>query len=255
MGLGDELMVSGHARVMQRSDPRRVRVTYHGVSRWSLVWQNNPRIVRPEEVGNFQELPARGLNNLRPYHLDKTRERYVYNLKFRADVGEIYFSDEERSFGAAYPNRVIFEPNIKLRASPNKQWGWSRWQRLANLFVAAGMPVTQLGAIGTLTLDGVEFIETPTFRMAAAVIAMARGVVLPEGGTHHAAAALGVPGVVIFGGFTPVELTGYPVHRNLGASLGDACGMRLPCPHCADIMASITPGRIFDELRGVLRAS
>lgn len=247
-------MVTGRARVMQQSDPRKVRPMYQGKLRWSPIFDGNPRIARMNEVCDYQELVARGADNLRPYHTAKTPERWRYNLDFRPEAGELYLTYAEKAFGARYPGRLILEPHIKPGASPNKAWGWNRWQRLARLFIAAGMPVTQLGAPGTRALDGAEFVATDSFRMACAVIARARAVVLQEGGCHHAAAAFGVPGVVIFGGFTPVELTGYAMHRNLGASLGEACGMRTPCPHCAEWMAGITPGRVFDELRGILNA-
>lgn len=254
MGLGDDLMVTGRARVLQQTDTRKCRVTYQGkANRWSPIWDGNPRIAKPLAQGDFQELPARDMDNQRPYHSAKTAEHWSYNLAFRPEAGELYLSDAERAFGARYPGRLILEPHIKPGASPNKQWGWERWQRLANLLSAAGMPVTQLGAAGTPRLQGAEFIATGSFRLAAAVLARARAAVLPDGGLHHAAAALGVPAVVLMGGFTPVELTGYAMHRNIGVSLGEACGMRQPCEHCAAIMAQITPGRVFDELRGITK--
>ncbi|MCR4331292.1 MAG: hypothetical protein NUV34_01090 [Sulfuricaulis sp.] len=253
MGLGDEIMVSGRARMLQQADPRKCRVTYQGKPRWSPIFDGNPRIAGISERGDFQDLPARGANNMRPYHTAKTAERWHYNLDFRPEVGELYFTDAERAFGARFAGRIIIEPHIKPGASPNKQWGWMRWNKLAWLMQRAGLLVTQLGPPGTALLEGAEHIPTPSFRLAAAVLAGAQAAVLPEGGAHHAAAALGVPAVVIFGGFTPVELTGYPMHRNLGASLGEACGMRLPCPHCAAKMASITPEQVFDELRAILK--
>jgi ADP-heptose:LPS heptosyltransferase len=256
LGLGDDLMLSGQARVMQQTDPRKCRPTYRGkANRWSPIWDRNPRIAALGEQGDFQELPARDMNNMRAYHTAKTDERWTYNLNFRPDVGEIYFSDEERRLGENRADLIVIEPHIKPGASPNKQWGWSRWQALARLMRKAGFSPSQLGPPGTPRLDGVNLIETMSFRMAAAVLAGARAVVLPEGGLHHAAAALGVPGVVIFGGFTPVELTGYQMHRNLGASLGEACGMRRPCAHCAAAMAAITPERVFNELEGVFECS
>jgi len=254
VGLGDEIMLSGAARKAQQTDPRKCRVTYKGLAnRWSPIWDGNPRIAKPLACGDFQDLPARDMANNRPYHTGKTAERWAYNLDFRPDVGELYFSKDEKAFGAKYPGRLILEPHIKPGASPNKRWPWEFWQRLAKLFIAAGMPVTQLGAPGTKVLDGAEFVPTGSFRTACSVIAGARGAVLHEGGAHHAAAAFGVPAVVIMGGFTPVELTGYPMHRNLGASLGEACGNRLPCKHCAEWMARITHGMVFDELRSLLK--
>jgi ADP-heptose:LPS heptosyltransferase len=255
MGYGDELMVAGRARVMQQTDPRKVRVTYQGVpkwSKWASVWENNPRIARPGEAGDFQNLPAMDMANNRPYHTFKTAQRWGYNLDFRPDVGELYFSDAELAFGAQHAGRIILEPNIKPGASPNKQWGWARWNTLAWLMQHAGLRPTQLGPPVTALLQGAEQVATQSFRMAAAVVSRARVAVLPDGGTHHGAAACGVRAVVIFGGFTPVELTGYPMHRNLGASLAEACGMRVPCPHCEKAMAAISPEQVFHELGEIL---
>jgi ADP-heptose:LPS heptosyltransferase len=256
MGYGDELMVSGRARVMQQTDPRKVLVTYQGApkwSRWASVWENNPRIAKAGERGDFQELQARDrVTNMRPYHLAKTPERWTYNPAFRADVGEIYFTEEEKAFGRPHVGAVILEPHIKPGASPNKDWGWARWNELALLVQQAGLRVMQVGAAGTPVLNGAELIVTPSFRLACAVLFQARAAILPEGGLHHAAAALGVPAVVIFGGFTPVELTGYALHRNLGVSVGEACGRRTPCAHCAVEMGKIAPARVMLELEGII---
>lgn len=252
MGLGDELMVSGRARVQQQTDPRKCRPTYQGKTRWHPIWDGNPRIAKPDERGDFQELVARDMANNRPYHTAKTAERWSYNLNFRPDVGEIYFTDAERAFGARHAGLVIIEPHIKPGASPNKSWGWTRWNKLAYLLSTAGVRVTQLGPIGTATLDRVELIPTGTFRQAAAVLANAQAAVIPEGGTAHAAAAVGLRSVVIFGGFTPVELTGYQGNVNIGASLGEACGNRQPCQHCADWMARIRPEQVCSELLHIL---
>ncbi len=251
MGHGDELLVTGRARVMQQTDPRKVVVRYEKGRLWREVWDNNPRLARPNETGDFQELLPR-TNYIRPYHLSKTPEQYTYNLDFRPDVGEIYFSDAEKEFGAQHTGLVIVDPHIKPGASPNKDWGWLRWSKFAYLARNAGIRLTQLGHIGTPLLDGVDFIPTSTFRKACAVLANARAAVLPEGGTHHAAAAVGLPAVVIFGGFTPIELTGYPMHRNLGASLGEACGMRTRCKHCVEEMKKITPEQVLANLREIL---
>lgn len=254
MGLGDEIMVTGRARVMQLADPRKVRVTYQGRPQWSAIFDNNPRIARLNEQGDFQILQARGQDNHRPYHTGKTPQKWIYNLNFRADVGEIYFTPAESEFAAKFPRRVIIEPNIKPKASPNKQWGWARWQKLADLMNKTGIRPSQIGPEGANRLCGAEFIHTQNFRMAAAVVSLARGCVFPEGGLHHAAAACNVPAVVIFGGFTPVELTGYPMHRNLGVSLDGACGMRLPCRHCADEMARIEPEQVLQQLKEIMLA-
>jgi hypothetical protein len=253
MGLGDALMDSGAARVAQLRDPRKVRILLGQKLVWSEVWDNNPRLARKDERGDFQVLYGRDpVTNMRGYHTGKTDQRWTYNLNFRPEVGELYFTDAERAFAERFAGRVIIEPRIKSGASPNKQWGNERWDALALLCRKAGIHLTQMGGVGTRPMSNAELIQTPSFRLACAVLARAKAFVSGEGGLHHAAAAVGVPGVVIFGGFTPVELTGYAIHRNLGVSLGDACGMRVPCAHCKLEMEKITPEQVFGELKGIL---
>lgn len=219
---------------------------------WSEVWENNPRIARPDEQGDFQIIYGRDkVTNMRGYHTGKTDAQWFYNFDFRPQVGEIYLTDEEKAFGAKYSGRIILEPHIKPGASPNKRWPWVNWNKLVWL-AGPNYRFAQMGSADTSELAGVEFIPTPSFRMAAAVIAGARACVLPEGGLHHVAAALGVSAVVLMGGFTPIELTGYNIHINLGASLGEACGMRQPCEHCKKWMASIKPETVLNELKGIL---
>jgi len=248
-------MDAGLARIAQQSDPRKVRIVHGKKVAWSEVWEHNPRIAKPNEQGRFNIVYGRDpVTNMRGYHTFKTPEQWGYNLDYRPAVGELYFNEAERQFGSHYAGRLIIEPNIKQSGSPNKQWPWHYWQQLADMLNAAGIKPTQLGQATVKRLEGVDLVVTPRFRDACAVISYAQGVVLHESGLHHAAAALNIKGVVLFGGFTPVELTGYPMHRNLGASLGEACGMRIHCQHCKDWMASITPQAVFDNLMGILNA-
>lgn len=253
MGYGDELMAAGDARRMMRTDPRRVRVVdRHGRPRWHELWNGNARIARVDEQGDFQTL-VNG-SGARPYHTHYTDERWYYARGYRATPAELYIPGEDVAFGARYAGRIIVEPHLKSRASPNKQWGWVRWNKLVWLMGRAGLRATQLGPPGTAMLEGAELIETTTFWRAAAVLLHARAAVLPEGGLHHAAAALGVPAVVLFGGFTPVELTGYATHHNLGAGFDDTCGMRTACEHCAGWMARYTPEEICALLLSLITA-
>lgn len=250
MGLGDALMASGAARIAQQTDPRKIRVMHQRKPAWSEVWENNPRIAQLEERGDLQMLYARSLTtNMRPYHLDKTDKQWKYNPTFRADVGEIYLTPKECAFGPEFKPDIIIEPNIKAGASPNKAWRDDYWNAFVKMAIAAGYRLAQMGPPGARRFTGVDFFGTPTFRAGCSIVKRSLGIVTTEGGLHHAAAALGIPGVVIFGGFTPVELTGYAVHRNLGRGVDDACGMRSPCEHCKKAMAEITPEQVLEELK------
>lgn len=252
MGWGDELMVTGQARVMQQTDPRRVQVLYER-PRWFDAYDHNPRLARPDETGDFQVLRPRQ-NWLRPYIEAKTDQQWVWK-PYQAPRGELYFSPAERAFGERHAGRVIIEPHLKPGASPNKQWGWLRWNKLAWLLRNRGITVTQMGPAGTTLLEGVDFIQTASLRMAAAVMSVARAALLPEGGLHHTAAVFGVPAVVIYGGFISPAVTGYAGQASLFSNserypLG--CGMRVRCPHCQDAMSSIDPAAVADQLENVI---
>ena len=245
MGWGDEIMVTGVARRLQESNPLRVRVLdKRGRARWHEIWEGNPRIAPPDRPGPVQTVtngPGR-----RPYIERETEGRWIWRA-WDCPVGEIYLTAREQALGARYPGRVILEPNLKPKASPNKDWGWARWDALARQLLRRGYPVAQLGSPATRVLPGVELIRTAGFREAAAVLASSRLAVLPEGGLHHAAAALGVPAVVIFGGYISPRQTGYARQVNLYAG-GEPCGMRTRCRHCAEAMNAILPEHILEHV-------
>ena len=114
----------------------------------------------------------------------------------------------------------------------------------------------QLGPPGTRVLEGARLVATPDFRAACAELAGARAAVLPEGGLHHAAAALDVRAVVIFGGMTAPANTGYDSHVNLFEPMNGAspCGQRVACGHCARAMATIRPATVAEQLERILDA-
>lgn len=254
MGWGDEIMVTAQARQIQERDLRPVAVMGRdGQPRWHPIWDNNPRLVNPRS--SFDKRRAQWLHNYsgrRPYldyarfdNRDK-RQPYVYT-SWRVEPGEIYLTEAEKALGRRYGGAVIVEPNVKAGASPNKQWG--RWEELAAEL--ADLPLVQVGPAGTPTLAGVDLIVTRDVREASAVLSGASIYIGPEGGLHHAAAALGVRGVVIFGGFISPATTGYDLHTNLFTG-AEACGMRVPCRHCAEAMARITPQEVAAAARAQL---
>lgn len=249
MGWGDELMVTGQVRELQQADPRKVRIVYER-PRWHEAWEGNPRIARPDELGDFQELRPRD-GYKRPYIAEKGDDQWTWRA-YGPPRGELYFTPEELKFGEAGRERIVIEPRIKPGASPNKDWGKGRWIELVELAKKQGIRFTQLGPINKYQLPGVSFLITPTMRLAAAVLGTVRAAVLHEGGMHHACAALGTPAVVIFGGFIAPEVTGYPEQKNLFTGAGLGCGMRVPCPHCAAAMAAIEPAQVLKELEALL---
>lgn len=240
-------MASGQVAAMYEKDPMPVLVVNrYGHAQYNEIFLNNPKIIKRSQAGvRFQKL----LNGpgARPYIRAKT-ERNWYFQRFNLRPGELYLDTFELNFGAKHAGRVLVEPNTKGTNEGNKDWGFERWQRFVDfqpdLFL-------QVGPAGSRRLDGVMYVETPNFRLAAAVLAHSRAFVGTEGGLHHAAAALGRPAVVVFGGFVSPDITGYPTHTNIFT--GEyACGSRFACSHCREAMAKITPEQVFEELRKIL---
>lgn len=254
MGWGDELMAAGQARAKQAADPlgRRVRILDRNKQpRWHPAWEGNTGIVRPGECGDF--LYVLNGPGCRPYIAEKYPDRYKW-LNSESVPGRLYFSKAELEYAKPYAPVVVIEPNLKPLASPNKDWGWQRWTAFAEIARRKSIGLVQLGPAGTKTLPGVGWIETPTMRHACAVLANARAYVGHEGGLHHSAAAVGIPAVVIFGGFISPRQTGYAAHRNLFTG-GKPCGMRVHCEHCARAMAEITPEDVVNEMEAALETT
>lgn len=248
MGFGDELLVTGHCRLLQQTDPRKVRLDY-GKKIWNEVFDHNPRIAHStdKDVQVYYPRP----NNLRPYCAGKTTDRWTWQ-EYKPPVGELYFQPDELALAARHNIDVVIEPGIKSGASPNKQWGPGRWAQLIAMMLKAGIRPVQFVRPGTKQgFPGVSVIETNKFRRACAILARARAAVVHEGGLHHAAAVVGVPAVVIYGGFISPAQTGYDLHTNLFTG-GEPCGWRIPCRHCARAMEKITPELVLHELQKVL---
>jgi hypothetical protein len=179
--------------------------------------------------------------------------KWIWNHTFKPIPGEIYLDDKEREWAASFGDSdVIIEPNVKHRA-PNKQWVVQRYQVVANRLSRLGMDVAQFDT-GPVKLTGVRLIQTPTFRHACASLERAMLYVGPEGGLHHAAAALGVKAVVIFGGFISPKVTGYDSHTNLFSGQGLGCGTIAPCNHCKACMIRISVDMVCDAIDKELKA-
>jgi ADP-heptose:LPS heptosyltransferase len=246
MGLGDDIMATARVRAMNARDPAPVLITgLDGRPRWSEIWENNPKIARDPKRSGQVLCDGPGA---RP-HLDyrrMTQERFFFK-EVGLEPGEIFLTDQERSRGRPV---VIIEPHVKQGASPNKDWGFNRFQSLVN--ARPELPWAQCD-YGAPLLDGVEAIATVSFRDACGVLSGASAAVLPEGGLHHAAAALRVPAVVIFGAYIPPAVTGYENHVNLARDLPDVVGLNRSDPKAQAALASISVEEVSAALDSIAR--
>jgi ADP-heptose:LPS heptosyltransferase len=181
--------------------------------------------------------------------------RWIWNYEFRPTPGELFFSDDELRYAKSIkPGYVIIEPNLPWHktVAPNKDWGVRKYQELATKLNQAGYKVAQF-SFGRFRLHDVKTIPSASFRHAIAAMTRAGLAILPEGGLHHGAAAVGLPAVVLFGGFIPPQVTGYDLHTNLTGG-AEACGSLGPCPHCKAAMAKISVDEVFEAALSKLKA-
>lgn len=135
--------------------------------------------------------------------------------------------------------------------APNKDWGREKYQSVAKELQSRGYEVAQF-SFGQVRLSGVRVITVSSFREAAIALTRSRMAILPEGGLHHGAAAVGVRAVVLFGGFIPPVVTGYSSHTNLTGG-ADACGSLHPCKHCRQAMGAISVDEVVNSAEEIIR--
>lgn len=260
MGFGDEILGSGLAR---GAAARGKRVAFGDGQRiiWAPeaveIFRGNPNVAPPgsEGAANLEWIAHYPGNRLYNW---AGGNGWVWNYDFRPVPGEIFFNASERDLAARVPpGFVLIEPNVPPHkdVTSNKQWDPARFQWVADQLRHDGHRVVQLTYDGmTHQLQDVEFVSTRSLRIALAVLERAALFIGHEGGMHHGAAALGIPAVVIFGGFIPTCVTGYENHENI-ASGEPACGSRSPCLHCRQALESITARQVYDAaMRRIGRA-
>jgi Glycosyltransferase family 9 (heptosyltransferase) len=263
MGYGDELLAAGHAQTVYDRDPsRRVAICdRRGRSRWSEIWPGNPIIATPAEVAAGEPVHRiRNATGCRPYiKYPFTTATGVHFTGWRArdHRPRLYLDASELGRGEAiarqYRSFVVVEPSPILKSNPNKIWPAESFARLVGMYPEIAF--VQLAHPEARILCNVATIPVRTFREACGILRYAAAYVGPEGGLHHAAAALGVPAVVIFGGCMSVEATGYPDQINLADEGPETpCGRWLPCDHCRAAMAAITVETVAGALETVLAA-
>jgi len=252
MGLGDQLIASGMARgahargkCIAFGDGLKIRWDHHSFE----VFKWNPNVAAP---GRERDSCVEWIDYYKGHRLYNRQEgdRWIWNMDFSPTPGEVFLDDIERKAGRrAGSGFILIEPNIEAWKSvaPNKDWGRRNYQEVVDRLAGSGLRVMQFAyPKAGLPLRGVQSIITTSFRDAISVLSNAALYVGPEGGLHHAAAAVNIPAVVLFGGFIPPKVTGYSTHANLTGG-AEACGSLKPCEHCRKAMEAISVEEVVEE--------
>jgi ADP-heptose:LPS heptosyltransferase len=255
MGVGDQIMATAWARQAKRENPDAFVFLGDGkYCEWSEVFENNPNISHPkwlataQTVGNAVYVPH--YIGCRPYVRQKDGISVEWNPKHRAIPGDIYLNEVERQWATDTCGKdyILVEPHTKGTFGGNKGWKWDRWQELVNRLGN----VVQNDPMGGKRLNGAKVPKADGLRKMLAMVANARLVIATDSALHHAAAALGVPAVVIWGARLHPSILGYESHVNLYTGDGENCGLCVPCPHCEAGMDRVTVDMVEDAARSLL---
>jgi hypothetical protein len=247
MGWGDELMAAGHAKRIAGEMSRRVAILdAHGRPRDHELWQGLEFISRSLGPGIASVRNGPGCRPYIRYPFTSAGHGYT---GWRAREHRPILSRALVARADAVAGQVLIEPTLKSQANPNKRW--RGWQDVVDALPDVEFVQCRPPGEVSLSLRGVRVVETATFLDAVRCLARVSLYLGAEGGMHHAAAALNVPAVVVFGGSPSIEATGYPDHVNFGTS--DPCGRWEPCAHCAQIMNAITPQRVIQAVKDALQ--
>jgi hypothetical protein len=241
MGLGDWLMASGDAKEANERTGKKVKLGDGVRMSWDgQVFVNNPRMASNSDtdvvwVKNYQ--------GHRPYLKGTKNGRLLFNDDYKPRVGEVYFSQlEKKNIDKIDKDYIVVEPNVKRVYAHTVNKAWHGWEDLFK----HDLPWLQLGDISVKRYT--KWKETTTFRDALKVLSKAKLFVGTDGGLHHAAAALGIPSVVIWTGFTSPRHLGYDTHRNIHDG-SEPCGTYdSVCQHCLLKSKAITVEQVLDAV-------
>ena len=280
MGYGDDLMITGIARIEKKKYPNKQVVIgnldekkiYH-----SIIYDNNPNITHVKALDRKKSVHFINYHNFnRPYiNYEKSNlERWIWSMNFSPTPGELYFSEHEKKIADEIiieakqfwkkKNKSNYNAIIFLEASSTKihssalslkqkniNWGFNNWNQLATK-IKNDYLIIQSVHETSKKIEGVFYSNKKfNFRIACAILDRCDLFVGPQGGFVHAAAALGKKAVVYYGGWIHPRLTGYNFHENLYFDHPKSpCGVRgYLCDHCDEARKSIKVDLFEDKIR------
>lgn len=237
MGLGDDIMLTAKAKSIKEKTGKKIRPLRRGSLEWSIIYENNPNFskVKDKETIDFEILPRPYLNGTGK----DSRGSYVNYVPLYPKPGEFFFSPSEiqyveKKYSNLPQNFVTIEPYSKTRVfSTNRDWGFEKFQQIINHFAEINFVQFHQPGI-TKPLHGKNVIHiTESVRIAFLVLSKAKFHIGNDGGTIHAATALGKKCIAIYSGLAGPQSVGYDININFHVEHSESpCGRQYECKHC-----------------------
>ena len=266
MGWGDELMATGEARMLKEKYPDHKILIHNGPSnemkfRREEMFRNNPYWTPFENLQEGDKYKViKNQPKDRGYNvLSRSSANRLHFQKFTPIPGDIFFDSEEIAFAKRELGDLINEPFVFINpavrgkiSDNNKQWGFEKYQKIVNNNPNINFVQCEDGLKYTKWLDGVKRIVTYTYRLSCSVMSHATCYISNEGGMVHGGAAVGIPGVVLYGHYTNPKSLGYK--NNINFAVDDpeypyGCGtIHETCDRCTEAMANISIEKVEKSL-------
>jgi hypothetical protein len=230
MGLGDEILAAGQAKLLGKT----VKIGNGDVRIRNPLYDYIPYI---DKSAKDWHIESSGVG--RGYIKDiknhgQSNEQIIFDMDYKAEPAIIELSGLDNDY-------VIIEPRIKPGAPPGKAWPF-----YSQVVAAGGHNFLQFNSDSL----GVDYITTSIVD-AARWIAGCKAYVGTEGFLHHLAAAFNKPAVVLFGAFSHPSVTGYDFHTNIWRDVPEELGARNKRGRA---MSTIPPEEVIEALNDATRS-
>ena len=285
MGLGDEILVTGLIEKQRTSNRKFIVAEKINGKYFPYLWNKdmdevfkfNPYIIKPStklDINKYSIINDhagnRGYIDYAKSDLGKfSTTKYIkLNNEYKANKGKIYFSSLENeqidNIKEKHGDFILLNIGAKNTVTKNKNLSINKWEKINKDIIAQGLKTVimtnnQYSPIlpKENSFDQSIKIRTKSIRDMLCVIAASKMVVTTEGGVHHAASALDIKCIVIFGGRVDPNILGYENQINLiddrtvitkGLKIKFPCGMFSDCEHCKKIMNEFPVNIIIKEV-------
>lgn len=285
-GIGDVLLLTPGLRALRRQYPKATITVSCENRQHKMVLANNPNIDRLRCVGILDTVMYFGSkwfsasrygkrvgyrwNAFQPHYgrLNPcTMYEPLHSTRLMAGMmgvsvaesevkPELFLTTREKAW-AARRLRDLPKPSIAVHAVSSKaikDWPIRRWEEfIASLDRGS---VIQVGSRQEPKLAGAADFRGLSIRQSFSILSQADAVVAIDSSIAHAAAAVDVPSVVIFGPSTP-QIWGYRSNENVYLNYGCSPCVDLlrhdPCPFGNGCIGGITVEMVREALANVLR--
>jgi len=267
MGIGDQVMAAGRAKLLHKKTGKRVCIGNRPNLLWSPLYSDNPYLVKSGEKASDDQIWLHDCPGARPYidyqgtrlHSDNRRmsgkrfRRWVWMKNHVPEPMEVFFSEEEEYERDLLKKRrfILVNPHQKPKAPPNKRWPFEYFQEVVNSLKDDHEIIQLKEHHGQPSLLNATSYA-PTLRQLAVYISSAVLVVSGEGLFHHLSAAFQTPTVVLFGGFVSPDVTGYDYQQSIYVRDRNVLGVREATEAGRNIMLSITPELVLNLAEDLL---